>query len=34
LVDVVAAARMPIDPAVKTRIDELTHEYRFGDAAR
>jgi len=34
LVDVVAAARTPIDPAVKTRIDELTHEYRFGDAAR
>jgi hypothetical protein len=23
-----------LDPALKARLDELTHEYRMGDAAR
>lgn len=34
LADVVAAEATPIDPSLKSRIDEMTHEYRFGDAAR
>ncbi|CAB4569195.1 unannotated protein [freshwater metagenome] len=34
LADVIAATRASIDPDVKARVDELTHEYRFGDAAR
>lgn len=34
LADVIAAEATPIDPSLKSLIDELTHEYRFGDAAR
>jgi aryl-alcohol dehydrogenase (NADP+) len=34
LADAVAAVATPIDSAVKARIDELTHEFRFGDAPR
>lgn len=34
LADAVAAAVTPLDPALKARLDELTHEYRFGDAPR
>jgi aryl-alcohol dehydrogenase (NADP+) len=34
LLDAVRAEATPIDPAVKARLDELTHEYRFGDAPR
>ncbi|MFM2070099.1 MAG: hypothetical protein RLZZ623_362 [Actinomycetota bacterium] len=34
LADAVAAAASPIDPAVRLRLDELTHEYRFGDSPR
>ncbi|MGB8860153.1 MAG: aldo/keto reductase [Ilumatobacteraceae bacterium] len=34
LADAVAAVLNPIDPAVKARLDELTHEYRRGDAGR
>jgi aryl-alcohol dehydrogenase (NADP+) len=30
----VQAVRTPLDPEVKARLDELTHEYRFGDHAR
>jgi 1-deoxyxylulose-5-phosphate synthase len=30
----VAAAEFKLDPALKTRLDELTHEFRMGDAAR
>jgi aryl-alcohol dehydrogenase (NADP+) len=30
----VAALDAPIDPDVKIRLDDLTHEYRFGDHAR
>jgi aryl-alcohol dehydrogenase-like predicted oxidoreductase len=29
-----AAASYKIEPALKARLDALTHEYRFGDAAR
>ena len=29
-----AAIDMPLDPAIKSRLDELTHEYRFGDSER
>ncbi|WP_263147386.1 aldo/keto reductase [Pseudomonas sp. RIT-PI-AD] len=29
-----AAATLRLDPAFKARLDELTHEYRFGDAVR
>lgn len=34
LADAVAAERTPLDPALKARLDELTHEFRFGDAPR
>ncbi len=34
LADAVAAVTQPIDPELKTTLDELTHEYRFGDAGR
>jgi len=30
----IAAVDLSLDPALKTRLDELTHEYRMGDAAR
>jgi len=30
----IAAVDLALDPALKTRLDELTHEYRMGDAAR
>ncbi|RPI04716.1 MAG: aldo/keto reductase, partial [Zetaproteobacteria bacterium] len=30
----VAAVEFRLDPALKARLDELTHEYRMGDAAR
>jgi aryl-alcohol dehydrogenase-like predicted oxidoreductase len=29
-----AAADMTLDPALKAQLDDLTHEYRYGDAAR
>jgi 1-deoxyxylulose-5-phosphate synthase len=34
LVDAVAAAATPIEPAIKARLDDLTNEYRFGDSVR
>jgi aryl-alcohol dehydrogenase (NADP+) len=34
LADAVAAVTQPMDAALKQRLDELTHEYRFGDEAR
>ncbi len=34
LSDALAAAASPLDAGVKERLDELTHEYRFGDAPR
>jgi aryl-alcohol dehydrogenase (NADP+) len=34
LADSVAAVGTPIDPAVKATLDEMTHEFRFGDNAR
>ena len=30
----VAAAEFKLEPALKTRLDELSHEYRMGDAPR
>ncbi|MBI3375859.1 MAG: aldo/keto reductase [Betaproteobacteria bacterium] len=30
----IAAAEFKLDPALKRRLDELTHDYRMGDAAR
>jgi 1-deoxyxylulose-5-phosphate synthase len=30
----VAAAELKLDPALKAELDELSHEYRMGDAAR
>ena len=30
----IAAVDLALDPALKARLDELTHEYRMGDAAR
>ena len=30
----IAAAEYALDPVLKTRLDELTHDYRMGDAAR
>jgi 1-deoxyxylulose-5-phosphate synthase len=30
----VAAAEFKLDPALKAKLDELTHEFRMGDAAR
>jgi aryl-alcohol dehydrogenase-like predicted oxidoreductase len=32
--DSLAAASYKLDPDLKAKLDELTHEYRFGDAAR
>lgn len=29
-----AAGDLTLDPALKARLDEITHEYRYGDAAR
>jgi aryl-alcohol dehydrogenase (NADP+) len=34
LADAVAAERTPIEADLKRRLDELTHEYRYGDAGR
>jgi aryl-alcohol dehydrogenase-like predicted oxidoreductase len=34
LADAVAAAATALDPAVRLKLDELTHEYRFGDSPR
>jgi len=34
LADSIAAASLTLDPALKQRLDELTHDYRRGDAAR
>jgi aryl-alcohol dehydrogenase-like predicted oxidoreductase len=34
LSDSVAAADYKLDPAFKAKLDELSHEYRFGDALR
>ena len=34
LADSVAAVDSPIDPSVKATLDEMTHEFRFGDNAR
>lgn len=34
LTDAIAAERTPLDPALKSRLDDLTHSYRFGDAPR
>lgn len=34
LADAVAAERTPLDPALKARLDEISHEFRFGDALR
>jgi 1-deoxyxylulose-5-phosphate synthase len=34
LADAVRAARRPLDAERKAELDELTHEYRFGDADR
>ncbi|MCB9380185.1 MAG: aldo/keto reductase [Acidimicrobiaceae bacterium] len=32
--DAVAAVHTRLDPALKARLDELTHDFRFGDAPR
>jgi aryl-alcohol dehydrogenase-like predicted oxidoreductase len=34
LADSVAAADKALEPALKDQLDALTHEYRYGDAAR
>lgn len=34
LADAVAAASTPMDADLRVRLDELTHEFRFGDSAR
>ena len=34
LADSVAAVEIPLDTEVKTQLDQLTHEFRFGDNAR
>ncbi len=34
LADALAAERSPIDTALAAQLDELTHEFRFGDAPR
>ena len=34
LADAVRAAQTPLDPDLKARLDELTSEYRSGDAER
>ena len=32
--DLIAAVDRPLSPELKARLDELTHEYRRGDAGR
>jgi hypothetical protein len=34
LTDSLAAINLRLDPTVKQTLDELTHEYRRGDAGR
>jgi aryl-alcohol dehydrogenase (NADP+) len=34
LADAVAAVSTPLDDALRVRLDEITHHYRFGDAER
>ncbi len=34
LADTLAAAEFKLDPALKQKLDDLTHEFRFGDAVR
>ena len=34
LADTLAAVELALDPQMKAKLDELTHEYRFGDAVR
>ena len=34
LADTLAAVDLTLDPQLKAKLDELTHEYRFGDAVR
>jgi aryl-alcohol dehydrogenase-like predicted oxidoreductase len=34
LADSIAAVDTPLDPDVKTQLDQLTHEFRFGDNLR
>jgi aryl-alcohol dehydrogenase-like predicted oxidoreductase len=34
LKDSVAAVDAPLDPQIKAKLDEMTHEFRFGDHAR
>jgi 1-deoxyxylulose-5-phosphate synthase len=34
LADTLAALHLSLDPQLKAKLDDLTHEYRFGDAAR
>ena len=34
LADTLAAVELALDPQLKAKLDELTHEYRFGDAVR
>ena len=34
LKDSIAGATLALDPALKTKLDELTTEYRYGDAIR
>jgi hypothetical protein len=34
LADAVAAVTTPLDDALRVRLDEITHHYRFGDAER
>ena len=30
----IAAVELKLDPALKAKLDELSHDYRMGDAAR
>ena len=34
LADSLAAAEYTLDPELKSQLDELTHDYRMGDAPR
>jgi aryl-alcohol dehydrogenase-like predicted oxidoreductase len=34
LADTLAAVDLTLDPQLKAKLDEITHEYRFGDAVR
>ncbi len=34
LADAVAATERPLDPAARAHLDQLTHDFRFGDSAR